>query len=149
MKIENIQEMLVTDNSVVMRYEILKNNKNYFKKTYSSKKYYHKHSCNENITTNFNEKKVMCQLKSFYLLLTFLSITVILLISVSIYFIIKYWLKQKHLLSYYIANIKFEKSDINNIKMENNKLKEIDAENFKCYYFNDIIKNESFGFDNI
>ena len=33
--------------------------------------------------------------------------------------------------------------------MENNKLKEIDAENFKCYYFNDIIKNESFGFDNI
>ena len=58
----------------------------------------------------------------------------------------KYWLKQKHFISYYIAIIKL---DINNIKIENNKLKETDDESFKCYYFDDIIKNESFGFDNI
>ena len=58
----------------------------------------------------------------------------------------KYWLKQKHFISYYIAIIKL---DINNIKIENNKLKETDTEIFKCYYFDDIIKNESFGFDNI
>lgn len=58
----------------------------------------------------------------------------------------KHWLKQKHFISYYIAIIKL---DINNIKIENNKLKETDTESFKCYYFDDIIKNESFGFDNI
>ena len=38
---KNIQKVLVTDNSVVMRYTNLKINKKYFIKIYSSKKYYH------------------------------------------------------------------------------------------------------------
>ena len=48
--------------------------------------------------TNFNESKKICKMKNFYILLAFLLITVTLLIAVSIYFFIKYWEKQKHLL---------------------------------------------------
>ena len=41
-------------------------------------------SCNEEvkiISTNFNEKKVICKTQSFYILLTFLIITIALLIA--------------------------------------------------------------------
>ena len=57
------------------------------------------------IPTNFNEKKVTCKTKKIYILLTFLLITVALLIAISKhYYLIKYRAKQKHLLPYYITN---------------------------------------------
>ena len=69
-------------------------------------------SCDEIIEssdeeTNFNEKKATCKKKIFYILLTFLLITLVLLIAVSIYcYLIKYQEKQKHLLLiYFIENV--------------------------------------------
>ena len=57
--------------------------------------------------TNFNEKNITCKTQSFYILLTFLLITITLLIAVSIYcYLIKYWAKQKHLLPYYNTKLK-------------------------------------------
>ena len=51
---------------------------------------------------NFNEKNITCKTKSFYILLTFLLITITLLIAVSIYcYLIKYPAKQKHLLPFH------------------------------------------------
>ena len=44
----------------------------------------------KSIPTNFNEKKVICKTKNFYILLVFLLIPMTLLIAVSIYFFIKY-----------------------------------------------------------
>ena len=44
----------------------------------------------KSIPTNFNEKKVICKMKNFYILLVFLLIPMTLLIAVSIYFFIKY-----------------------------------------------------------
>ena len=57
--------------------------------------------------TNFTEKKATCKKKIFYILLTFLLITLVLLIAVSIYcYLIKYQEKQKHLLLiYFIENV--------------------------------------------
>ena len=47
--------------------------------------------CDEVITTNFNEKKATCKAHNFYILLSFLLITIALLIAVSIYYyLIKY-----------------------------------------------------------
>ena len=55
---------------------------------------------------NFNKKKTICE-TSFCILLTFLLITIALLIAVSTYFcLIKYKTKQKHLLPYYVTNDK-------------------------------------------
>ena len=55
------------------------------------------------ISTNFNEKKKASQTKNFCIILTFLLITIALLIAVSIYcYMIKRKSKQKHLLSYYL-----------------------------------------------
>ena len=52
----------------------------------------------ENIKTipiNFNVKKVTCKTKCFYILLTFLSITIALSIAVSVYcYLIKYQAKK-------------------------------------------------------
>ena len=63
-----------------------------------------------NEETNFNEKNIICELKSFYILLTFLLITITLLIDVSIYcFLIKYQAKQKHLLPFHVTNNKLKK----------------------------------------
>ena len=45
-------------------------------------------SCQEEtktVSTNSNEKKAVCKVQSFYVLLVFLLITIVLLISVSIY----------------------------------------------------------------
>ena len=48
------------------------------------------------IPTNFNEKKVICKMQNFYILLAFFKITIALLIAVSIYcYLIKYWAKQE------------------------------------------------------
>ena len=49
------------------------------------------------IPTTFNEKNIIRKTQSFYTLLTFLSITVALLIAASIYrYLIKYQRKQRH-----------------------------------------------------
>ena len=43
------------------------------------------------IPTNFNEKNITCKTQNFYILLTFLLVTIILLVAVSIYYyLIKY-----------------------------------------------------------
>ena len=48
------------------------------------------------IPTNFNEKNITCRTPNFYILLTFLLITIALSIGVSIYcYLIKYRTKQK------------------------------------------------------
>ena len=58
--------------------------------------------CNEFVDvkeTNFNESNKTCKIQSFYILLTFLLIIITLLITVSIYcYLVKYQVKQKHLL---------------------------------------------------
>ena len=54
------------------------------------------------IPTNFNGKIAIYKTQNFYVLLTFLLITIALLIVVSIYcYLIKYLLKQKHLLPFH------------------------------------------------
>ena len=59
--------------------------------------------------TNLNEKRLICKMKFFYGLLTFLLITIVLLIAVSIYcFLIRYQANQAHLLSYHVTNMKLE-----------------------------------------
>ena len=55
--------------------------------------------------TNFNEKKATCNTQNFYILLSFLLITIALLIAVSICcYLIKYWGKQNHLLPFHFKN---------------------------------------------
>ena len=62
----------------------------------------HKFSINCRLKRN---KNIICETKSFYILLAFLLITIALLIAVSIYcYLIKYKSKQKHLLPFYITN---------------------------------------------
>ena len=52
----------------------------------------------ETVPTNFNENKANCKMLNFYILLTFLLVTIALLIAVSICcYLIKYQGKQKHL----------------------------------------------------
>ena len=54
------------------------------------------------IPTKSNEKKVTCKTQSFYILLTFLLITITLLIVFSIYCsLIKYRAKQKNVLPFH------------------------------------------------
>ena len=51
----------------------------------------------------------ICKPKTFYILLVFSLITVVLLIAVSIYcYLVKYQAKKIHLLPYYISNDKLE-----------------------------------------
>ena len=73
--------------------------------------------------TNFNEKKATCKTQNFYILLSFLLITIALLIAFSIYcYLIKYRAKQKHLLLFHDTNNEFREVYINKciIKMESN-----------------------------
>ena len=68
------------------------------------------------IPTNFNEKKVTCKTQSFYILLAFLLITVVLQIAVSVYYyVIKYRAKQKHLLPFHNTDNKLNKFCIDSI----------------------------------
>ena len=63
----------------------------------------------KSIPTNFNEKTIICEAKNLYILLTFLLITIALLTAVGISLcIVKYKVKQKHLLPRYITNKKFK-----------------------------------------
>ena len=56
----------------------------------------------ESISINFNEKYLTCKTQNLYILLTFLLITIALLIAVSIYYyLIKNQAKQKHLLPFH------------------------------------------------
>ena len=53
------------------------------------------------IPTNFNKKNATCKTNNFYIFLTFLLITIALLRALSIYcYLIKYNVKQKHLLPF-------------------------------------------------
>ena len=59
------------------------------------------------IPTNFNEKNITCETQSFNVLLTFLLITIALLIAVNIYcYMIKYRAKQKHLFPFHDSKLK-------------------------------------------
>ena len=59
------------------------------------------------IPINFNEKNITCKTQNFYILLTFLLITITLLIVVSIYcYMIKDQEKQKYLLPFSQHEIK-------------------------------------------
>ena len=54
-------------------------------------------------------KKVTCNMQNYYILFTFLLITIVLLIAVSIYcYLIKYRVIQKHLLPFHITNNKLK-----------------------------------------
>ena len=56
------------------------------------------------IPANFNEKKATCKTQNLYILLTFLLITIALLIAVNIYrYLIKCRAKQKHLLTFHVT----------------------------------------------
>ena len=60
-------------------------------------------------STNFNEKKATCKMQNFHILLTFLLITIVLLIAVSTYYyLIKYRANQKHLLPFHFTNNKLK-----------------------------------------
>ena len=59
------------------------------------------------IPTNFNEKNITCETQTFNVLLTFLLITIALLIAVNIYcYMIKYRAKQKHLFPFHDSKLK-------------------------------------------
>ena len=54
---------------------------------------------------DFNEKIAACKMQNFYILLASLLITIESLVAVSIYcYLIKYRVKQKHLLPFYDTN---------------------------------------------
>ena len=87
------------------------------------------------VTTNCNEKNLICKTTNFCILLAFLLIAIALLIAISIYcYLRKHRAKQKHLLQYYTTNGKLTIQ----IKMSN-KLKDIDMENH-TYFFSMISK---------
>ena len=86
------------------------------------------------------------------------------MISVSIYcFLIKFQAKQKHLLPFRDTNNELKKFYVDNILLKKwikrsktekwikskNKLKEIDIKSHTCYSFDDIIKIQDFGINNI
>ena len=59
------------------------------------------------VPTNFNQKKLACKTNNLYILLAFLLTAIALLIAVSVYcYLIKYKVKQKHLLPYHVKNKK-------------------------------------------
>ena len=83
--------------------------------------------CNEIIDvkeTNFNEKNITCKTQSFYILLTFLLITITLLIAVSTYcYLIKCRVKQKYLLPFHDTKLRTNQCLYYELKMSN-KVKE-------------------------
>ena len=68
------------------------------------------------ISKNFNEKKVKCKIENFYISITFLTITIAVLLAVSIYcYLMKHRSKQEHLLSYYGTSNDLREIDFNNL----------------------------------
>ena len=61
-----------------------------------------------NVCINYRwkrNKNIVPETKSFYILLAFLSIAIVLLVAVNIYcYLIKHKAKQKHLLPFYVTN---------------------------------------------
>ena len=61
------------------------------------------------VRINLNEKKAICKIHNFYILLTFLIITIALLLAVRIYcYLLKYGLELKHLLTFHDTNNKLK-----------------------------------------
>ena len=105
------------------------------------------------VPTNFNEKKLTCKTRSFFILKTFLLITITLLIVVNIYsYLIKHQANKN--IYYYVtsqitnSNRFFVNRYIINMK-SNHKLSDLNIKNCTYYYFYNIIKTENFDFDNI
>ena len=92
--------------------------------------------------SNFNEKKVTCKTQSFYILLAFLLITIVLLIAVIIHcYLIKH--RAKILVKFHDANNKLTKFCIDSINWK----WALKIETY--YFFNDIIDKKDFDPDNI
>ena len=72
-----------------------------------------------NVCINYRckrNKNIIYEAKSFYILLAFLLITIVLLIAVSIYcYLIKHKAKQKHLLLFYVTNSELKEALLYNI----------------------------------
>ena len=84
----------IIDNSVITCNEVINTTKTFATKT---------------IPTDSKEKKVNCKTKNVYIFLIDLLITIALLITFSIYYyLIKYQVKQKHLLPYHATNNKLK-----------------------------------------
>ena len=78
------------------------------------------------VPTNFNEKKINCKTKKFYILIAFLLITSILLTAVSIYcYLIKYQAKQKHLLLFHNTNNELKQKHLLTFHDTKNELKQV------------------------
>ena len=100
------------------------------------------------IPTNFNEKKVTCKTQSFYILLTFLLITITLLIAVSIYCYLRRY-HGKHLLQFQNTDNKLNKL-YNDKKLKmSNMIEDISIKHRTYYFFNDIINIKDFDSYNI
>ena len=83
------------DDSVIMCDEVIDS---YYKET-------------KTIPKNFNEKKAICKMQNFYVLLALLLITIALLTAPGIYcYLIKYQAKQKHLFSFHDTNIELREA---------------------------------------
>ena len=105
----------------------------------------------KSIPTKLKEKEIICKMKNFRILLSFLLITTTVLVLVWLLVFIadlKYQAKKN---IYYFFTMLVMKKSILKIyyKMENNKLKEVNFKNCTCYYFDHIIEIEDFDFDNI
>ena len=71
------------------------------------------------IPTNVNEKKAICKMQNFYILLAFSLITIALLLTVSNdCYLIKYQAKQKHSLPFHDTNNELYKFYIDNTKQK-------------------------------
>ena len=103
------------------------------------------------ILANSNEKKVTCNVQNFYILITFLLITIVLLIAVSIYrYLIKYQANQKHLLPFQFTNNKLKEIIYQNYEPKmSNKVKDKIIKNRTYYFFDDIINIKIFDLSNI
>ena len=93
------------DNSVITCDKIIETTKSILTKTVPI----------ESIPANFNAKKLIWKMRTFYILVIFLLITMTLSIAVSISFFIKYRARQKHLLPFHNVNVEFKKLDVNNV----------------------------------
>ena len=92
-----------------------------------------------------------CKTRKFYILLAFSLITTALLIVLSIYcYLIKDWVKQKHLLPFHVTNYEFKEITYNKINQKwNNKVKDKSIKNHTYYFFNYTINIPNFDPNNI
>ena len=93
------------DNSVITCDKIIETTKSILTKTVPI----------ESIPAKFNDKKLIWKMRTFYILVIFLLITMTVSIAVSISFFVKYRARQKHLLPFHNVNTEFKKLDVNNV----------------------------------